>query len=85
MKYDVHYDPKSEKQLEKLAPLVARRIVLKLKQVGENGQGIEPLTAAPYGYKIRIGDYRVLVDLTFNPDTLWVRFIDHRARIYKRM
>ena len=85
MNFEVKYDPKTEKQLEKLPKEIARRIVKKISQVGENGYGIEPITNAPYGFKIRVGDYRVLVDLTYNPTVMWVRYIDLRSIIYKRM
>ena len=84
MNFDVRYDPIAEKQLEKLPKEVAARIVRKLREVGETGRCIEPITNKPYGFKIRIGDYRVLVDLTYNPHSIWVRYIDLRGRIYKR-
>ena len=85
MKYEVKYDPKAESQLDKLQKEILRRIVKKLRNVGETGRGIETLKDEVYGFKIRVGDYRVLVDLTFNPNILWVRYVDHRGRIYKRL
>ena len=36
-------------------------------------------------FRVRVGDYRILVDLTFNPNIIWVRYIDHRGRVYKRI
>jgi len=85
MKYLVRYDPKAEKQLEKLPAEIARRIVLKMRRVGDTGRGIESMKDEEYGYKVRIGDYRVLVDVTNNPDTIWVRYVDHRHRVYKNL
>lgn len=85
MKYEVKYDPKAERQLDKLQKEIAKRIVKKLHEAGETGRGIETLKDEMYGFKIRIGDYRVLVDLTFNPNIIWVRYIDLRGRIYKRL
>ncbi len=85
MKFEVKYDPKAENQLDKLERDIARRIINKMRQVGETGRGIETLKDEPYGFKIRVGDYRILVDLTFNPNIIWVRYIDHRGRIYKRI
>lgn len=38
-----------------------------------------------YGYKIRIGDYRILVDIMYNPEIIVVRYIDTRGRVYKRI
>ena len=85
MKFEVKYDPKAEKQLEKLPKEIAQRIVKKMGAVGETGRGIEPIKEAEYGNKIRIGKYRVLVDLTYNPNVIWVRYIDLRSRVYKRI
>ena len=82
MKFRVMYDPDAERTLEKLPRDTAKRIVKKLGTVSKTGRGIEPLKNAAYGYKIRIGAYRVLVDVT--PHTIWVRHIDHRKRVYKR-
>ena len=84
MMYEVRYDPSAEKQLEKLPKDIAQRIIKKIRQVAETGRGIEPIKEMEYGFKIRIGDYRALIDLTYNPHTIWVRIIDHRSRIYKR-
>ncbi len=85
MKYVVRYDPKSEKYLEKLPKSLAARIVKKMREVGETGRGIELLKDEQYGYKVRIGDYRILIDLTYNPHIIWVRYIDHRGRVYERL
>mgnify|MGYP001570937289 CR=1 FL=1 len=85
MKYEIRYDPKAEKQLDRLPKSVARRIILKMREVGETGRGIEALKNETYGFKIRIGGYRVLIDLNHNPATIWVRYIDIRGRIYKNL
>ncbi|GEM_PF-859420 len=85
MIYEVRYDPKTEKQIEKLPKEIAARIIKKMREVAETGRGIESIKEAKYGYKIRVGKYRVLIDLTTNPDTIWVRFIDLRDRVYKRI
>ena len=34
-------------------------------------------------YKIRIGDYRALIDIDFQKKILYVRLLDKRPRIYK--
>lgn len=85
MKYEIRYDPKAEKQLEKLQKPIAQRIIKKLREVSETGRGIETIKEEKYGFKIRIGDYRILVDLTYNPNIILVRYIDIRGRVYKRI
>ncbi len=82
--YEARYDPLAEKQLEKLEREIARRIVKKISEVAETGHGIETIKEKAYGYKIRIGDYRALLDITYNPNILWIRYIEHRGKVYKR-
>ena len=85
MKYEVRYDPKADKQLEKLPKDIAQRIVKKIRETAETGRGIETIKDETYGFKIRVGKYRVLIDLTYNPNIIWVRYVDHRGRVYKRL
>jgi len=85
MSYEVKYDPKAVKQLEKLPKDIARRIVKRMRQVSEDGRGIETLKDEQYGFKVRVGNYRVIIDLSYNPSIIWVRVIDHRGRVYKRL
>lgn len=84
MKFEVYYDPECEKQLEKLPREISVRIVKKFREIAETGKGIDSLKDAEFGFKVRIGDYRALVDLKFSPNQITVRWIDHRSRVYKR-
>ena len=34
-------------------------------------------------YKYRIGEYRCLIDVSFEEKVLFVRVLDHRSRVYK--
>ena len=70
--------------MDKLPKDIALRIVNKIEEVALTGRGIETLKEEQYGYKIRIGDYRALIDITYSPPTLWMRDVDHRHRVYKR-
>lgn len=82
--FDVKWDPKAEEQLDKLPREISKRIVLKVKKVAETGRGIEALKEFMYGFKIRVGDYRILVDVYYNPHIIIVRVVDHRSKIYLR-
>ena len=84
MKFEVRYDPKAEEQLDKLPKDISIRIIKKMREVSETGRGIELLKDFYYGFKVRVGDYRVLVDLYYNPNIIIVRVVDHRSRIYER-
>ncbi len=78
------WDPKAEKQLDKLPRDISKRIVKKVKEVAKTGRGIEILKEFKYGFKIRAGAYRALVDVLYDSDLIIVRVVDHRSKIYKR-
>lgn len=44
---------------------------------------LEPLSGYPY-YKLRVGDYRVLIDWDRETDTLYVGAVAHRRNVYDR-
>lgn len=72
--------------LEKIDPLVARRIVNKTTWLVRNYENVtpEPLTKELKGlFKFRVGDWRV-VYFVENNDTIVIQFIGHRSKIYKR-
>ncbi|MBU2615856.1 MAG: hypothetical protein KKC19_02020 [Nanoarchaeota archaeon] len=85
MRYFVRYDLKAEKQLEKLPKEISQRIIRKIRNVAETGRGIESLKDEAYGFKIRVGNYRILIDLCSNPNEIIVRYIGLRGKVYKRI
>ena len=83
MTYSVKLSKNAEKFLDKLPKNIALRILNKLEEIKDN-----PFRYLEYyeweGYKLRIGDYRALIDVDFDRKILFVRIIDKRGRIYKR-
>jgi len=83
MNYRIELSPQSEKFLDNLEKFEALRIINKLKEVCKNPfRYLEHYEG--YGYKLRIGDYRLLIDVDFHNKVLKVRVLDKRGRIYKR-
>lgn len=83
MNYSVKVDKKVQDFLDKLPQDVALRIVNKLEQIKENPFHFLEHYEGEY-YKLRIGDYRGLIDVDFNKKILFVRIFDKRGRVYKR-
>ena len=85
MSYSVEWHPKVRKFLKKLPKDISARIVLKVKEVKEDPfRYLEHYEGKDY-YKLRVGDYRLLIDVDFNNEVLLVQIIDHRGRIYDRV
>ncbi len=84
MSFEVLWDPKAISQLRKLPRDISARIVKKVRLVSDVGIGLEPLKEHEYGFRIRIGDYRALCDVYYNPNKIVVRAVDHRKKVYKK-
>ena len=83
MSYRIKLSPQAEKFLDKMGKNEALRIINKLKEVCKDlFRYLEHYEGE--GYKLRIGDYRALIDVDFQNKVLKVRVLDKRGRIYKR-
>ena len=83
MNYSVKVDKKAQDFLDKFPQNISLRIINKLEQIKENPFHFLEHYEGEY-YKLRIGDYRALMDIDFQRKIIWVRIIDKRGRIYKR-
>ena len=81
---EVDYSQQAAEQLEDLEPETAERIVSKLDDVVWKPEHyLKRLSNSPY-YRLRVGDYRAIIDWQRNedPEVLFVRDVDKRPNIY---
>ena len=84
MDYQVLLDPKVVKFLERLPNDLSSRIKDKLQLLKENPFNYLEHYEGDDFYKLRIGNYRALIDVDMKNKIIFVRVLDHRGRIYKR-
>jgi mRNA interferase RelE/StbE len=83
MSYRVKLSPKANKFLNKCEKDLSERIKKKLRLLKEDPfHYLEHYEGQDY-YKLRVGDYRALVDVDQSRNKVFVRIIDHRSKIYK--
>jgi mRNA interferase RelE/StbE len=80
--YEVKFSSQAKKFFKRLPKDIQERIKDKFREVAK-----DPFHFLEHyegqGYKLRIGDYRALIDVDNERKILFVRVFDKRGRIYK--
>ena len=84
MKFSVLLDPIVDRFIDKLEHDIAERVRRKLRQLRDNPFRLLEHHEGANVFKLRIGDYRALIDVDTKKRILYVRHLDHRKRIYKK-
>ena len=81
MRYRVLYKKEAMRDLERLSPDVATRIVSKVDRLVNDLAGdVKRLTDFTPEYRLRVGDWRVLFDV--DGDSVLIQHVSHRSQAY---
>jgi mRNA interferase RelE/StbE len=82
--YQVVIEKQAQKQLAKISPPDYAKIVAALKDLANDPRpfGYKKLKGRP-GYRIRVGDYRIIYQVKDNILTVFVLIIGHRRDVYE--
>jgi mRNA interferase RelE/StbE len=83
MTYEIKFSKQATKFINGLQQNLKDRIIAKFREISENPFRFLEHYEGDY-YKIRIGDFRALVDIDNERRILWIRVFDKRGRIYER-
>lgn len=83
--WDTKFSHKSIKQLNDLPKDIRERIFKKLQQTKENPLSYFEKLKGREDYKLRIGEYRIIVDLNKTQKKIEVAKVGHRRNIYKNI
>lgn len=85
MTYQIFFTDKSKKQLEKIEKVDQERIIKSLERIRIRPEThIKKLVGDP-AYKLRVGDYRVILEIEKDKLIILVLMIGHRKNIYGKM
>jgi mRNA interferase RelE/StbE len=85
MTYQIFFTDKAKKQLEKLEKVNQERIIKSLERIRIRPEThITKLVGDP-AYKLRVGDYRVILEIEKDILIILVLMIGHRKNIYGKM
>ena len=82
--YEIIFSNKAKKQLFKLEKNIQERIIAALERIRIRPDSFITKLVGDPGFKLRIGDYRVIMDIDNNNLLILVIKIGHRRDIYKR-
>ena len=85
MKWDIEWYSKARKNLESLPQHIRERILKYFDRVKENPFHFLEHFERKGFYKLKIGDYRAIVEIDFQNKIIKIQVFDHRNRIYKRI
>ena len=83
--YTVRITRTAEKQLKKLPPPYQSRVaaVIASFEIEPRPTGCKKLSGEQDAYRVRVGDYRIVYDISDNEVTVLVLKIGHRKEIYR--
>ena len=82
MLYELVWSPKIRDKLKKLDEKTAVHIIKKIKSIQENPiPYLKKLKQIPY-WRLRVGDYRIIIDLDLADKKITLLNLGHRKNIY---
>ena len=84
MTYEVLFSDLALKQLKKLDEDIRRRIIATLERIRIRPEAYLRKLVGDDGYRLRVGDYRVIVDLDKEKLIILVLRIGHRRNVYEQ-
>lgn len=81
--YEVIFSEKAEHQLLKLEKNIQDRIISTLERIKIRPEHFVEKLVGEQGFKLRVGDYRVFLDIDNNKLIILVLELGHRRNIYK--
>jgi len=83
MVYELEFTDTFRRQFSKLEKLIKQRIITALERIRiRPDYFVKRLVGSPY-HRLRIGDYRIILDIKHNKLIILVMELGHRRNIYK--
>lgn len=84
MTYEIIFSDKALKQIKKLEKKIQERIIAVLERIRVRPEAYVTKLVGDPGYKLRVGDYRIIMDIEKNKLKILVLKVGHRKNIYDR-
>ena len=81
--YSIIYSPLARRQIEKLESHIQKRILAVLERIRIRPERFVRKLVGDPGYRLRVGGYRVIMDIEHDRLLILVIKVGHRKHIYK--
>ena len=85
MKFKVIWSPKSDKQMMRLDKAIRKRIYEKVESIRSDPYAFTKHLFGMELYSLRVGDYRVIMNIRRNVMTIFIVKVGHRKEVYERL
>jgi len=85
MSYEIIFTDTSRKQFRKLEKDVQERIIKTLERIRIRPEAYVKKLVGDPGYRLRVGEYRVIIDIEKDKLIILVITIGHRKNIYDKI
>ena len=82
--YEISFSDKAKKQFIKLEKNIQERIGSVLERIRVRPQDFVEKLVGEQGFKLRVGDYRVFLDIDNNNLIIFILELGHRKNVYKK-
>jgi len=84
MRFQIIWSESAANELRKMERTVSKRVFKKVSQLSENTfHNVTKLVGVPY-FRLRVGDFRIIIDIQKNKLQVLIIKVGHRKSIYKR-
>ena len=84
MTYEIFFTDKALKQLKKFEKKDQERIIKSLERIRIRPEAYVTKLIDDPGYRLRVGDYRIILDIEREKLIILVLMVSHRKNIYKK-
>jgi mRNA interferase RelE/StbE len=85
MIFEIRWDKKALAFLRRLDRHISDRIVRKVDGLKSDPKRYLEVLGEIHGYKLRVGDYRIIIDVDWDSKIISVLLIGHRKKIYEKI
>jgi mRNA interferase RelE/StbE len=85
MTYEIIFSDKASKQLKKLEKKDQQRIIKSLERIRIRPEAHVTKLIDDPAYRLRVGDYRIILDIEKEKLLILVLMVGHRKNIYKKL